>query len=86
MVIYVRSADGSRIERELVVNDNAAVIPKCGNVEYFCIYKSAKPDFKSIYQVEKWGGTGGYFHTLMNLSDTTEKLRNQIKTKQVILL
>lgn len=60
--------------------------PRQSDVEYFCVYKTSMPDFHSITMVDRWGGTGGYFHKLMLNPQTTEKLRNQIKSKQVILL
>lgn len=60
--------------------------PRRSNVEYFCVYKTDTPDFHSIAQVDRWGGTGGYFHRVMLSPQTSEKLRKQIKSKQVLLL
>ena len=74
------------IQNTRIVARSITANPRKGDVEYFCVYKSAAPDFHSISQVDRWGGTGGYFHTLMNRSDTTERLRELIKAKQVILL
>ena len=60
--------------------------PRRSIVEYFCVYKTDTPDFHSIAQVDRWGGTGGYFHRVMLSPQTSEKLRKQIKSKQVLLL
>ncbi len=74
------------IQNTRIVAQSITANPRKGDVEYFCVYKSAAPDFHSIFQVDRLGGTGGYFHKLLLDPKTTEKLRQQIKSKQVILL
>ena len=74
------------IQNTRIVAQSITANPRNGDVEYFCVYKTDTPDFHSIAQVDRWGGTGGYFHRIMLSPKTDDKLRQQIKSKQVILL